>query len=366
MHKPQHPKLELTAEAREGVAYIKIQGHLHEFAEANSVNLSSEVDGFIAKGIKNCELYLSTGGGSVFVAIDMVNHLNKFDSVNITGGAVIASAGTYFLANFHSKIYKNTQVMVHKPMAGVHGNQDEWEARKKMLDNATADYLDKYVKKTGKTEAQITALWNKGDHWMTAEEAKKEGFVNEVIGEEKEIDTKAYLGLVACGAPNAEAYKPKNTNKRDMNTEQLAAMLGLPATATEAEVTAKIEALKISQGTLEQIQAQNQAAEATAQTAAIKTLLDAAEQKKQITAAQRPHYEQLATANFESCKAVLETIPEGGSGVSAQLDKGKGAAAQGEHDFVYYQEHPKAWAELEANDPEKAKALAEAHYSELD
>ena len=366
MYKPQQPKLELTAEARGGVAYISISGDIYSWGEASSGELEKKIKEFTTKGISKAIVRIHTKGGDVFEATEIHNLLeDAFDTIEVNAGALVASAGTYFLTKYKSTAKPNSMFMIHKPSGGVHGNEDDVESRLKLLKQITNDYRTSYANKMSITEEAVNALWNKGDHWMTAQEALKAGLIDAIEGKKVTISPEAYLDLVACGAPNAEHYKPK-PNKRDMNIELLAAQLGLPATATEAEVTAKIEALKKAETDLATAKAEKQTAAVTAQAEAVKKMLDEAEQKKQITAAQRPHYEQLATANFESCKAVLEAIPEGGSGVSAQLDKGKGPAAQGEHDFAYYQQHPQAWEELEANEPEKAKALAEAHYSEID
>lgn len=353
--------LRITCTAQGGVAQIALSGHIYsESSNASSAALNKQLKA-ISKNTTKAVVRIHTPGGDVFEATEIYNLIDDaFEEVSIVAGALVASAGTYFLTKWPSTAKANSMFMIHKPSGGAWGNEDDLESRLGLLKTLTADYRASYASKMGITEDEVDALWEKGDHWLTAKEALKAGLIDKIEDKKAVITPESYLDLVACGCPSAEKYKPQTTD--EMKVEQIAAQLGLPASATEADVTAKIEALKQDAAALTSIKAEQSAAQEASQKANIKALLDTAEQNKQITAAQRPHYQQLAEANFESCKAIIEELPKAGAGLSGALQPP--SAGDAEKTFEYYQQHPKEWQALEANDPEKAKALAEAHYQQ--
>lgn len=245
---------------------------------------------------------------------------------------------------------------------GAWGNEDDLESRLGLLKTLTADYRTSYATKMGITEDEVDALWEKGDHWLTAQEALKAGLIDKIENKKVAITPESYMDLVACGCPDAEKFKPKNQS--DMNLSKTAQLMGLPESATEAEVTAKIKELQESQGTPSDIQEAVDKVTAMHE-ATIKQYLDGAEVSKKINAEQRKSFETLAAVDFPKVTAIIDAMPEGGAPITEQLEPGNGGNQEQERTYAWYQQHPTAWDELVENDPEKAEALAEAHYEEV-
>lgn len=174
------PKISITAEAKAGVAIIRIVDIISEETTSGAAYLRSLIDGFIAQGITQADVYINSKGGNVFEAVEIVNELNRFVTVKVKVGSIAASAATYLTSSFYTTGKASSKFMIHKPAMGTQGNLDSIKADIKLLESVTQDYLNTYSKKTGKSTGEISELWSKGDYWMTAAEALKMGFIDAI------------------------------------------------------------------------------------------------------------------------------------------------------------------------------------------
>lgn len=357
--------LEITAVKKGTVAFITIKGHIHEWGKASSMDVEKQIKEFKEDGIVDAELYINSAGGSCFEANEILNIIkDNFTNVKIRVGSLAASAATYFLTQFPASAKKNSQFMIHKPMMYAGGNEDEIEANLKLLKNLTADYKKAYSVKMAIPEDAVEDLWAKGDFWMTAREAKKKGLIDEIEDEDEQIDATSHLQLVASGAPNIPKIENKQTEIKRMELSVLAVQIGLPSTATQAEVDAKLKQLTADAAKVQGLVQAKADQEKAEKAAKVKALLDGAEKDKKITAEQRPQWEQLANANLEQATAVIGSL-KSIEAVSSQLNPGAAAAQTAEQAKWTY-------ADYQQNDPEafetlpedKQTALIDAYYKE--
>src|SRR5690606_34742555 len=262
------------------------------------------IDKFVGKGITEANLYINSKGGSVLEATEIANELStRFEKVNITVGAVAASAVTRILAQFPgAKAFPNSQFMIHRPKLGVFGDLPQINAQIKLLENTTADYKSAYAKAFNKSEDEIEALWANGDYWMNAQEAKKLGLIAEILPEKQIIKAEDVALLVACGAPDIPEIE--SNQNREMDINQLRSALGLDADATEEQVLAAAKKAK---------EAADAAAIAEADKSAsaklkAETIVDKAIKEKKIPAEKRDNYISLATADYDNTKEALESM----------------------------------------------------------
>jgi ATP-dependent protease ClpP protease subunit len=354
--------LRITAASKNGVASINILGYIANWSDANSGKIREQITE-LSSTAKKAEIYINSEGGSVFEANEIVNLIqDTFEEVKVIGGALIASAASFIFCSFPNEIAENSQVMIHKPSAGLMGTATQIKKKLKMLQAAEDQYLQVYANKTGKTVAEVTALWNDGDHWMSASEAVTEGFADKIKGV-AQVDDSTALALVACGAPQQQ----EPNLKTDMNLEVMALSLGLPKTATEAEVQAKINELKAASLEKDQLQAKLDNLQANAQAAKVKALLDKAENEKKITASQRAKYENLAKNDFETVEAILTDMSPA-QPLSAQIDQ-EPKGGDGKSGYKTYKEYleagaDEAWEAFAAANPTEAKKMIETYYNE--
>lgn len=371
--------LSVKVEAKGKEALIIITGHISEWSKASSGAVLKDIKLAKDAGATKAKLYVNTQGGNVIEANEILNLIeDNFDDITVQCGALCASAGTIFPAKYPATGKPNSQFMIHKPSMHVGGNESEIESSLKLLKNLTAEYKSMYAKKFGKTEDEIEALWEKGDYWMNAKEALEMGLIDEIEGKDEKIDAETRLQLVACGAPNIpelpkSGTQPQNSNKNQiprMELSVLAVQLGLPSTATQEQVDAKLKEIQEKAAKVDALQKAADDKEKAEKAGKIKALLDQAEKDKKIDATMRSNYEAIGENNLEQLQAILENAKPI-EAVSGQLVGGsKGASSTTGEDrskwtYQDYQEKaPEALIEMNEKEPEKFEALYKAHYKE--
>jgi ATP-dependent Clp protease, protease subunit len=137
---------------------------------------------------KDINLYINSPGGSVTAAMaiyDTMNHI-KPDVATICVG-IAASAGAVLLssgAKGKRFCLPNSEVMIHQVMGGAEGQASDIAIVAKHI-LRTKENLNKILaKNTGKPFAQVEKDSDR-DYYMTAEEAKKYGIVDEIVVKNK-------------------------------------------------------------------------------------------------------------------------------------------------------------------------------------
>lgn len=125
---------------------------------------------------------INSGGGSVFTAQAVYSILRasgKKISVYIDGLA--ASAAT-IIACAGDAVYmpENTLYMVHNPLVMSYGNAEEMRETADLLDKVRDTIVAAYRNKTNLEDSKIIELMD-AETWMTAQEAREFGFVDEVL-----------------------------------------------------------------------------------------------------------------------------------------------------------------------------------------
>jgi ATP-dependent Clp protease protease subunit len=352
----------ITAEARSGVAYIRIVDAISEYSMASSIEVRSQVDMFLSQGITTAEVYVNSRGGDCFEADEMCNELERFgvDNVSIIIGAVAASAATIFLAKFRSTAKPNSQIMIHRPRLGAYGDIQKIESDIVLLKNKTADYKTAYATKTGLSEDEIETLWAKGDVWLTAQEALAMKLIDAIEGTETiDVTAEDVSILEACGAPNIPQVTQQIIKEPVMEKKLLIAALGLSADATDEQIQKALEEAKSAKDTLD-AQAES---EETKKEKEAKKLVAKHLGRKVFKADMTAHYENWAKLDYEGCKVSLEAmtpLPQ----LSAMLDQVKDKLeARSEWTFEQWQEKDAAGLEALADtDPVAFDKLFKTQY----
>jgi ATP-dependent protease ClpP protease subunit len=119
-------------------------------------------------------------GGDVLDSLAIRSFLASLDTtVEIFG--VAASAASYIAtAGRKVRIVENGFVMVHAPWGATMGTSSDMRETADLLDKMETTYVSGYRQKTGKDEATVRG-WMAKDTWMTAQEAKDAGLVDEIL-----------------------------------------------------------------------------------------------------------------------------------------------------------------------------------------
>ena len=303
------PTFSITAEKKGKRAEVRIIGVIGW--ETNSEDFRRQVDALVSDGVSDVHVYINSPGGSCFDANEIVNILSKFKGV-VTGegGALVASAATYIALHCREfAMPANGQVMVHKPKGYVEGSVQEVENYLNGLRNVEYLYYEAY-KAVISDIGELDRRWSAGDWWLTAEEAKKMGFITAVKPRVK-IDKETAALATELGCPVALCAEDDNSKLNEkqakkMDLELVALALGLPPTATEAEVTAKITEMKSQAARAAELEKSLQ----EVREAQLTALVDAAVGKK-ITTDKRQRFINIGKAvGIEALEDALDAIPE--------------------------------------------------------
>ena len=139
--------------------------------------------------IKNLNMYINSPGGDVFAASTMISILNRLKQNGTTINAYVdglsASAASFLMMAADSiNLYKNSVVMVHKPMSIAIGNANDMQktidALNKIEDSVM---MPMYMGKAKASENKIRGLIN-DETWLNASDMDKYFNVN-LLDEEK-------------------------------------------------------------------------------------------------------------------------------------------------------------------------------------
>ena len=124
--------------------------------------------------VSKINVYINSGGGSVFGGIAIHNMLKRYDAEIIVHVEALAASIASVIAFAGNKIFcpKNANIMIHKPSSWAAGNADDFRKEADVLDTCQEAILAVYMEhaKEGVTEEQINELinaetWGNGEFW---------------------------------------------------------------------------------------------------------------------------------------------------------------------------------------------------------
>jgi ATP-dependent Clp protease protease subunit len=137
---------------------------------------------------KDILIYLNSPGGGVYAGLgiyDTMQYINPDVSTICTGmaasmGAVLLCAG----ADGKRTALKHSRVMIHQPLGGAQGQASDIEITAREIQKLKKELYEIISEHTGKSYKEV---WKDSDrdYWMTAEEAKAYGMIDEVLERKK-------------------------------------------------------------------------------------------------------------------------------------------------------------------------------------
>ena len=133
---------------------------------------------------KDIQIYLNSPGGSVYAGLgiyDTMQYISPDVATICTGmaasmGAVLLCAGT----EGKRTALKHSRVMIHQPMGGAQGQASDIEITAKEIQKLKKELYDIIASHSGQ---KYDKVWEDSDrdYWMTADEAKSYGMIDEVL-----------------------------------------------------------------------------------------------------------------------------------------------------------------------------------------
>lgn len=133
---------------------------------------------------KDIQVYINSPGGSVYAGLgiyDTMQYIGPDVATICTGmaasmGAVLMCAGT----KGKRTALKHSRVMIHQPMGGAQGQATDIEITAREIQKLKKELYEIIAEHS---EQNYKKVWEDGDrdYWMTAEEAREYGMVDEVL-----------------------------------------------------------------------------------------------------------------------------------------------------------------------------------------
>lgn len=133
---------------------------------------------------KDIQIYLNSPGGSVYAGLgiyDTMQYINPDVATICTGmaasmGAVLMCAGT----KGKRTSLKHARVMIHQPMGGAEGQASDIEITAREIQKLKKELYEIIALHSGQ---KYDKVWKDADrdHWLTAEEAKEYGMIDEIL-----------------------------------------------------------------------------------------------------------------------------------------------------------------------------------------
>lgn len=133
---------------------------------------------------RDVQMFINSPGGSVIAGLgiyDTMQYISPDVATICTGlaasmGAVLLTAG---VKGKRTCLY-HSRVMIHQPLGGMQGQVTEMEIYYKLIKEQQKELYEILAHHTGKDYDTISKDCDR-DNWMTAEEAKEYGLIDEVL-----------------------------------------------------------------------------------------------------------------------------------------------------------------------------------------
>jgi len=133
---------------------------------------------------KDIQIYMNSPGGSVYAGLgiyDTMQYIQPDVATICTGlaasmGAVLLCAG----AEGKRTALKHSRVMIHQPLGGAQGQASDIEITAREILKLKKELYDIISDHTGKPFKQVEEDSDR-DYWMTSDQAKKYGMVDEIL-----------------------------------------------------------------------------------------------------------------------------------------------------------------------------------------
>jgi ATP-dependent Clp protease protease subunit len=133
---------------------------------------------------KDIQIYLNSPGGSVYAGLGIYDTMQyiKPDVATICTGMAASMGAVLMCAGAHGKrsALKHSRVMIHQPLGGAQGQASDIEITAREIQKLKKELYEIIATHSNQTFEKVWADSDR-DYWMTAEEAKEYGMVDEVL-----------------------------------------------------------------------------------------------------------------------------------------------------------------------------------------
>ncbi len=157
---------------------VPINDYVANIIQAQLLFLESSDSG------KDIQIYLNTPGGSVYAGLGIYDTMQYIapDVATICTGMAASMGAVLLCAGEKGKrtALAHSRVLIHQPMGGASGQASDIEITAREIQKLKKELYEVIAHHSGQ---KYDKVWEDGDRdfWMTAEEAKEYGMIDEVL-----------------------------------------------------------------------------------------------------------------------------------------------------------------------------------------
>jgi ATP-dependent Clp protease, protease subunit len=147
-----------------------------------------------AGAVSKIHLKVNSPGGNVFDGLAIYNTLlsHKASVTAQVDGLAASIASVIICAASEISMGENSMLMVHNPYTSVNGDSNEMRKMADTMDKVKASMITAYRRHTKMSAEDVGALLD-AETWMTAEEARTNGFAEKILDPDEPADVAALL-----------------------------------------------------------------------------------------------------------------------------------------------------------------------------
>lgn len=171
---------------QEDTCCILLYGEIGDYADVGAEDIVRQLVA-AERTYRKIDVRINSAGGDVAAGIAIFNFLRQSAADITIYIDCIAASTASFIAGCGKKVKMSRygQIMIHQPMSDVFGNAAKLKDCVAHLEQVEDTLCEIYAARTGKSVEEIRTTYMDGrDHWLTAEEALAEGFVDEIFDDD--------------------------------------------------------------------------------------------------------------------------------------------------------------------------------------
>lgn len=138
---------------------------------------------------KDIQIYMNSPGGSVYAGLGIYDTMQVIapDVATICTGIAASMAAVLLCAGTKGKrtALKHSRVMIHQPMGGAQGQVSDMEITLKEVQKLKKELYDIIATHAAQPFDKVEKDSDR-DYWMSSEEAREYGMIDEVLGSKKQ------------------------------------------------------------------------------------------------------------------------------------------------------------------------------------
>lgn len=300
----------------EGVCTIFLYGDIGDYYDVQSGRIAREVMEAENTG-RRVNVRINSNGGEVYCGIAIYNAIknSKADMHIYVDGIAASMASVIALCGKPVEMSKYARLMLHSVSGGCYGNKKDMQKCIEEIESLEDSLGDIYAARLGMTKEEVKAAYFDGDdHWLTADEALRLGFIDGIYDADPVPEDSTPEQIYTLF--NNRLVEPQNKDK--MNLEEIRKHPSFKDCKNEEDVIAKAQAYAQEAGRAGSLEEENATLKAQVkeykdkaaadEEAARKALLDTAEKDGRINAETRPMYENILKSSPEEGRKVLASL----------------------------------------------------------